>query len=157
MKIRKFTKLDSVPLAKLFYGTIHTVNRSDYAPNQLKAWAPEERDMSDWEKSFENKWVFVACDEFVIAGFGELEPDGHIDRFYISKDFIALGVGRKIYDELEDAALNLGLDKLFVEASITARPFFEKMGFVLLKEQVVSLRGVNFINYAMEKDISGRK
>jgi putative acetyltransferase len=40
---------------------------------------------------------------------------------------------------------------LFTEASITAKPFFQRMGFSVVKEQEVSRRGETFINYAMEK------
>lgn len=50
-------------------------------------------------------------------------------------------------------AQRLGIARLFTEASITARPFFESQGFVVLTEQVVTLRGVDFINYRMEKKI----
>jgi len=151
MEVRKYINSDSIALAKLFYETIHTVNRFDYNQEQLNAWAPVKRDMHDWEKSFENKWVFVAQDELIVTGFGELEPDGHIDRFYTSKDYIAQGVGRKIFNQIESTAITHGISLLFVEASITARLFFEKMGFILIKEQVVRSRCVDFINYLMEK------
>jgi hypothetical protein len=40
---------------------------------------------------------------------------------------------------------------LFTEASITARPFFEAEGFVVLSPQVVISRGVEFVNYRMER------
>jgi len=40
---------------------------------------------------------------------------------------------------------------LFTEASITARPFFEAQGFAVLAPQVVRCRGVEFVNYRMER------
>ena len=36
-------------------------------------------------------------------------------------------------------AQRLGIARLFTEASITARPFFESQGFVVLTEQAVTL------------------
>ena len=151
MKIREYLPSDSQELAKLFYETIHSVNAQDYNEAQLNAWAPRNRDAREWERSFENKWVFIAEEGNNIAGFGELEVSGHIDRFYISRDFISQGVGRKIYNAIENGANNQRIKRLFVEASITARSFFEKMGFKIIKEQIVELRAVNFTNYSMEK------
>jgi putative acetyltransferase len=48
-------------------------------------------------------------------------------------------------------AQRLGLCRLFTEASITARPFFEAHGFTALAPQVVTCRGAEFVNYRMER------
>lgn len=63
------------------------------------------------------------------------------------------GVGKQLYRELEKKALDLGVKKLFVDASITARPFFEKLNFKTIRQQTVELRGVDFMNYRMEKKL----
>ncbi len=39
------------------------------------------------------------------------------------------------------------------EASITAKPFFESQGFLVVKQQEVERRGQKLINFAMEKFI----
>jgi putative acetyltransferase len=52
-------------------------------------------------------------------------------------------------------ARRVGLVRLFTEASITARPFFEARGFTVLAPQVVTLRGVEFVNYRMELLLAG--
>ncbi|WPU63433.1 GNAT family N-acetyltransferase [Peredibacter starrii] len=158
MNIRLYQKSDSLPLAELFFNTIRTVNRSHYSDEQVKAWAPDlsSWDMQGWEKKFENKWVFVAQESDVLAGFGELEPNGHIDRFYIAEHAVGKGVGRLIYAAIEEKAKVQKIERLFVEASITARPFFEKMGFVLVKEQTVGRNNVFFTNFVMEKTVETR-
>lgn len=48
-----------------------------------------------------------------------------------------------------------GLGRIFTEASITARPFFERQGFRVVREQTVSRQGVSMINFVMEKDLPG--
>ncbi|KJG63374.1 acyltransferase, partial [Raoultella planticola] len=40
---------------------------------------------------------------------------------------------------------------LTVDASITAKPCFERHGFRVVEEQQVAVRGETFINYRMEK------
>ncbi|HCL5623841.1 TPA: GNAT family N-acetyltransferase, partial [Kluyvera ascorbata] len=40
---------------------------------------------------------------------------------------------------------------LTVDASITAKACFERLGFVVVAEQEVEARGETFVNYRMEK------
>lgn len=42
--------------------------------------------------------------------------------------------------------------KIITHASITARPFFEKRGYRVVKEQQVNRQGILLINYVMEKE-----
>ena len=44
------------------------------------------------------------------------------------------------------------LEKIITHASITARPFFEKRGYRVVKEQQVNRQGILLINYVMEKE-----
>jgi putative acetyltransferase len=46
------------------------------------------------------------------------------------------------------------LDRLYTEASITARTAFERRGFQIIVEQTVTVRGEAFVNYRMEKSLS---
>ena len=61
------------------------------------------------------------------------------------------GVGARLFNEIEARALELGLTNITTDASITARPFFERRGFQLVKENGIERDGVELINYAMEK------
>jgi putative acetyltransferase len=47
----------------------------------------------------------------------------------------------------------LSVSRLFTEASITAKSFFQRMGFSVVKEQEVTHRGESFVNYVMEKSL----
>lgn len=155
MKVRSFKQSDAKELLVLFFNTIRNVNISDYNQAQVIAWAPDlaEWDIASWERSFQNKFVFVSEENGELLGFGELENDGHIDRFYIHKDHIGQGVGLKLYENIELQAIALKLPKLFVEASITAKPFFQKRGFEIIKEQEVERRGVLLKNFVMHKEL----
>lgn len=154
MQIRKFHNEDSDLLAHLFFQTVRQINIQDYSQIQVEAWAPENRDIEQWRKSFEKKTVFVAEEDGKIVGFGELEPNGHIDRFYVDANWIGKGVGEKIYAEIEHQAITQKTHRLFVEASITAKLFFLRMGFSVLREQSVTIKGVPMNNFVMEKQLS---
>lgn len=153
MKIRSFENQDSEAVARLFYETIRETNIRDYSSAQVQAWAPNDVLLKDWAERSTSRLIYVADDDGVIAGFGELKPSGYIDCFYCHKNYQRCGVGRQIYEVIEAKALNLGLNHLTVEASITAKPFFQRMGFSVVKEQNVSCRGELLINYLMEKTL----
>jgi putative acetyltransferase len=156
MKIRLFEKQDAEKLARLFHETVREINIRDYSRNQVEAWAPDNIYFREWEKICSNRFTYVADDEGVIAGFGELELNGHIDCFYCHKNYQGCGVGRQIYQAIEVKALDLGISRLVTEASITAKPFFQRMGFSIVKEQKITCRGEIFINYVMEKSLEAR-
>ncbi|MGL5063329.1 MAG: GNAT family N-acetyltransferase [Microcoleus sp.] len=153
MRVRTYEIGDTQEIVQLFYDTVHEVNIRDYTKAQVDAWAPADIDVESWTKSLSNKFTFVAEEGGKIAGFGELEANGHVDRFYCHKDFQGKGVGTQILVSIESQAKSLGIQKLFVEASITAKPFFEHKGFRVLKQQEVERRGQKFINFVMEKFI----
>lgn len=154
MDIRLFQENDAEQIARLFHETIREVNIRDYSIEQVQAWAPDNIHFRDWAKACSSKFTFVADDKGIIAGFGELEANGHIDCFYCHKDYQRMGVGSNIYNAIETKAYELGINRLFTEASITAKPFFLRMGFSIIKEQQVEARGQAFINYSMEKFIT---
>ncbi|MEH2179954.1 GNAT family N-acetyltransferase [Nostoc sp.] len=151
MKLRIYEIADTEEIMKLFYDTIHEVNIHDYTQEQVAAWAPANMDIEVWIKSLGSKFTYVAEEQDKIIGFGELEANGHINRFYCHKDFQRKGVGKKILEQIELKANSLGVDKLFTEASITAKPFFESQGFIVIKKQEVERIGQKLINFVMEK------
>jgi putative acetyltransferase len=151
MEVRLFQTQDAEQIARLFHETVREINVRDYSNSQVEAWAPEDIQFRNWVEVCSNRFTYVADDDGVIAGFGELEPNGHIDCFYCHKNYQRCGVGSRIYQAIEAKAYELSLNRLFVEASITAKPFFQRMGFAVVKEQEVMRRGEGFINYAMEK------
>ena len=153
MNIRRFKESDADHIARLFHDTVREVNCKDYSQEQVHAWAPRDLYFRNWAASCTNNYTYVAELGNVITGFAEFEFDGHIDCFYCHKDFQRKGIGRMLYQALENKARALGLSRLFVEASITARPFFLAMGFVQVKKQIVSTRGEQFTNYVMEKKL----
>ena len=154
MKVRRYEIGDTEQIIQLFYNTIHAVNIRDYTKAQVNAWTSVNMDVEVWTNSLKSKFTYVAEKDGKIIGFGELEANGHIDRFYCHKDFQGQGVGTKIFEQIELTARDLKINKLFVEASITAKPFFEKKQFIVVKKQEVERGGQKLINFVMEKDFS---
>jgi len=151
--IRRHNEADLRSLAELFTETVWRVNIRDYSLEQIAAWAPQSPDLDWWRKRVAGLSFWIAELDGCLAGFCGLGPDGHLDLLYTDYRFQRRGVARSLYQQVEADARTAGIRRLFTEASITARPFFEAMGFRVLREQHVELRGVTFRNYAMEKSI----
>lgn len=154
MNIRHATPADAPQIVRIFYDTIHTVNTRDYTAEQVNAWAPSVPDADAWAaRKFPTRTTIVADDNGTIAGFGELQPDGHVDCFYCHHQYQRRGVGTAIMAKIDEHARTLGLPRLFAEVSITARPFFDARGFSVIKQQTIIRLGVALTNFVMEKHL----
>ncbi len=71
--------------------------------------------------------------------------------FFTHADLQGRGVGAAMMAAIRSEAERLGVSRLFAEVSVTARPFFERHGFVVLAEQQVVVRDVAHVNYRMER------
>jgi GNAT superfamily N-acetyltransferase len=153
VRIRAYEARDVREISQLFYETVHAVNRADYSPEQLHAWAPEVPDPALWHAHMQSRCTLVAEEEGEVVAFAELEEDGHLDRFYCRQDRVGQGVGSRLYGAVEHKAREWKLARIFTEASITARPFFERQGFRTVREQIVTRHGIELINFVMEKTL----
>lgn len=151
MLVRDYRRADCSAITRLFYETVHSVNLKDYSEEQIRAWAPAVPDAQTWHSRMIRRCTLVAEEDGQVIAFAELESDGHLDMFYCRNDVIERGVGRQLYLAIETRARGLGLKRIFIEASITARPFFERQGFVVHQRQTVVRRGIEMTNFKMEK------
>ena len=147
MILRKYQPADCKALTELFYDTVHTVNAADYTEEQLNSWAAGNADLEEWNRSLLESYSLVAVKDDVIIGFGNISETGYLDRLFVHKDYQRIGVATAICDKLEEAVQG----KIVTHASITARPFFEKRGYSVIKEQQVERQGIVLENFIMEK------
>lgn len=151
MKIRDYNSDDCKVVADLFYQTVHAVCVNDYTEEQLEVWAPTPIDYKKWQERLDRKKPFLAIVNNAIVGFIELEEGGYIDCFYVDKNFQRKGVGSFLLDYAEELARSRNYDKMYAEVSITAKPFFLKHGFRIIKENVVRVGNQELKNFIMEK------
>lgn len=145
--IREYQPSDCREIAELFYQTVHTVNAKDYPKEQLEVWASGVVDLEKWSRSFLEHYTLVAVEDGKITGFGDIDDTGYLDRLYVHKDYQNMGIATALCDRLEQKVQ----EKITTHASITARPFFEKRGYKLVKEQQVERQGLFLKNFIMEK------
>ncbi len=147
MLIRNYTPSDCRALAELFYHTVHKVNARDYSKEQLDVWADGKVNLEQWNQTLQAHYSIVAVEGDTIAGFGDIDKTGYLDRLYVHKDYQRRGIATAICNELEIMAPK----NIITHASITAKPFFEKRGYKVVREQQVERQGIFLTNYVMEK------
>lgn len=150
-RIRIYQHGDHLAIATIFTRAVHEIGSRDYSPEQCLAWSERRPNPQHWEKRCELKRPFVSLVGDEIAGFLELDPDGHIDCAYVNPDFQRQGIMTSLVKHAEEVALSMGLPRLFVEASIGARFLFERLGFHVLREREVAIGEVKLRNYEMER------
>ncbi len=148
MELRRYESSDCKEVAELFYNTVHIINAKDYTKEQLDVWATQEVDLEKWNQSLQEHYSVVAVDNEIIVGFGDIDKDGYLDRLYVHADYQRKGIATAICKQLEQAVEG----KITTHASITAKPFFEKRGYRVVRKQEVERRGIFLTNFVMEKD-----
>lgn len=149
--IRQYTASDASALTSLFHSSVREIASRDYTASQIREWAPDRIDEMRFGQKCASRPTWVAEVEGRIAGFSDLEPDGHVDMLYVHPEFQRRGVARALLKHIEEVARATALPRLYTEASITARPVFEAVGFQTIVPQAATIRGVSMMNYRMEK------
>ena len=108
--------------------------RSHYTSEELESWAKPKEPQS-YDDAIRTKQCYVASVNNVIVGFGVLNQlRSEIEAVYVSPDGKGQGTGMKIISALEKKALELGLRKLTLNASLNAVDFYKRAGFEALEE-----------------------
>lgn len=152
--VRPYNRDDSESTLALFLAAITETASADYSAEQIDAWAaPQDRDLDDWDAAMQARGSFVATIDAELAGFSDVSHDGYVDMMFVAPTFARRGVARMLLATGEKLAREWGVGELSADVSITARPFFESQGFVVVAEQRPVRRGVSLTNFKMRKPL----
>jgi putative acetyltransferase len=147
--LRRYVTEDLDAVVTVFQRAIREVASRDYDPAQIAAWSKvDKRSWRPWRLT-RPTWVAMLGEK--VIGFSDLEAEGHLDMMFVHPEHQTMGVASLLLAQVEAAAREQGIERIFTEASITARPFFEKRGFELEAEQQVAKDDETFVNYRMFK------
>lgn len=154
MIIRQANADDLEEILNLFVDTINNTCKNDYTKEQIEVWTSSVQNEKKWESKIRTQYFIVAELNKEIVGFGSLENENYIDLIYVHKDHLRKGIANQILDSLKNKAQEYGNKNLTSDVSETARPFFERNGFSVVKENEFDLRGVVISNYRMINNAS---
>ena len=151
--VKRYEPSDARATIEIFLRAVREVASKDYSPEQVAAWAKVD-DAGVWAQYRASRPTWLAVDGSTPIGFTDLKPDGCLDMMFVSPDYQGKGVASLLLGTVERAAREQGLQRIFTEASLTARPFFERRGFIILAAQQVEKRGQILSNFLMEKTLA---
>ena len=149
--VRPALESDFGAIGGVFHEAVRQIARRDYTDEQVRAWSPGQLDAAHWQRRTAKLEVRVAVLESVVAGFIGFSHSGHIDLLFVRPEFVRRGIARALLLEAENSLGPLGVETAWTEAGLTARGFFQAMGYGTVREQTVCCGGVELRNYRMEK------
>ena len=150
--IHPLTELDIPEMRELFRTTVLTVNSKDYTKEEVEDWTSCGDSVAHWKNLLaKNDYVGAIDRQGKIIGFSSVNAEGYLHSMFVHKDQQGKGVATLLLSEVEKIARKYDVHKINVEASITARPFFEKHGYKVVKEQKAKANRLWLTNYVMEK------
>lgn len=153
INIRPATPDDQEVVTSLFRDTILDINTQDYSEKQVNAWAARYEKTHRWSDRIKHQHFLVAEQKGKIIGFGSATADGYIDTLFVHKNHQGKNVGTTILQHLITYLKKQGINEAHLDASLTARDFFAKNGFRMIRPQQKVIDGVVFVNFAMVKNL----
>ncbi|WP_443939303.1 GNAT family N-acetyltransferase [Pedobacter sp. MW01-1-1] len=151
--VRQGQTNDLTELQKLFVETVKTICTADYDEQQIEVWTSGVDNKQRWGEIMTKQFVLVAQHADRIVGFATLDNGNYIDLLYVHKDHQRQGIAQRLLDDITTEARRLKQMRLTSDVSKTARLFFEKNGFSVLREQTVNRKGIKLTNYKMIKSL----
>ena len=150
--IRAALQSDAVELKKLFQNTVLAINRRDYSQAEVEDWASCGDDLSNIEDMIKTHYFIVAVNQqSEIVGFSSITPQGYLHSMFVHKDFQGEGIATILLNEIEQYAITNGIMRITSEVCLTARPFFEKKGYIVEEEQKRKANQLSLTNFWMAK------
>jgi putative acetyltransferase len=154
LAMRPLLPADVPLLAEIFRASIEELAADDYSEAQQEAWAAAADDEEEFGARLAGELTLVATLGGAAIGFASLADNSRIDMLYVHPAASGQGAGAMLCDALEKLAAARGIKELSVDASDTARGFFERRGFVAKTRNSVSLGNEWLANTTMVKPLA---
>ncbi|MGC2712623.1 MAG: GNAT family N-acetyltransferase [Pseudolabrys sp.] len=157
LALRPFLPADAPLLREIFRDSIEELTSDDYTEAQQEVWASVADNVADFGKKLSARLTLVATMEGSPVGFASLEGKDRIDMLYVHPAATGQGVGAMLVDALEKLASSRGEVKIVVDASDSARGFFEKRGYVAQQRNTVLVGDEWLANTTLHKQLAAKR
>jgi putative acetyltransferase len=151
--IRPLVADDYRAVGRIFFCAVHEGTRSAYTYVQRLAWGGETIDLDRWKARVKTLSGFVAEADSEPVGVITIDQTGYVALAYVLPSATQQGVGTALLSAAERWAKDKGATRLATEASLIARPFFLKNGWLVLEEEHVERNNVILTRFKMHKDL----
>ena len=141
-------------LAEIRLSAIEELTAEDYDEAQRRAWADLADDEEALGEALKKGLSLVALIGGAPVGFIVLADGGVIDQLYVHPAVARTGVASALCDAVEKLARARKVQNLVVDASDTAKPLFEKLGFAAQRRNTIPAGDVWLGNTTMTKKLA---
>lgn len=151
-KIRLLEEKDIPEMQQLFRSTVLSINTKDYTEEEVEDWA-SCGDNTEHLKDLlsHNHFVGAFDEDDYMVGFSSMNKEGYLHSMFVHKDWQGRGVATQLLSEVEHVAKQYGVTEITSEVSLTAKPFFEKKGYEVIKVQKHRANKLELTNFVMRK------
>ena len=143
---------DIPEMQELFRSTVLNVNIRHYTQEEVEDWASCGDSVEHLKELLSHNHFIGAFDEAGrMVGFSSMNKDGYLHSMFVHKDWQGKGVATQLLSEVERIAKQLEVAEITSEVSLTARPFFEKKGYEIVKIQKYRANKLELTNFVMRK------
>jgi len=137
--LRPFLPSDARRCIEIFRASIEELASEDYDQDQREAWSARADDATAFAERLSESLTLIASLDGSSVGFASLKGLAVLDMIYVDPDFARRGVGAALIDALVRIAEARGAAHVSVDASDSARPLFERHGFVAQRRNLVAV------------------
>lgn len=153
--IRRAKHEDAEGIIHSHVTSIRELCSKDYTFEQIEAWAGRKFRAPLWHQAIDRDFVWVVEKDSHVRGFGHLaimdEENGELMGLYFTPEICGQGLARKLFKEILKVAREHNLNRINLYATITARSFYENLGFVQSdSDTTIEMRGVPIPCYPMQ-------
>lgn len=150
MYVREFKVSDAAEAARMHRNTIRFVNSKNYPQKQIEVWACRTS-AKRFRDSINMFFRFVAVEKGKIVGYADFKKDGELAGLYVHKNYQGRGVGFLLLKKIEKSARKKYIKKLFCYSTITAKDFYKKHGYRIIKKTKFPIKNQKLTVYKMSK------
>jgi putative acetyltransferase len=144
-KVRELQPDEVRTFLEVHHTAVRVTAAADYPAEVIEAWAPlpiTDAVVQQVRNSHEGEIRLAAILDGEIIGIGALVPQNHeVRACYVSPEHGGLGAGRALVEAIEHIAQQRGLTYLAMASSITAEPFYLRLGYNVVSRGDHTLRG----------------
>jgi putative acetyltransferase len=152
--LRPYLASDLPLLSEIRFAAIEQLTVEDYDEAQRRAWTSAADDVEAFAQTLEKGLTLVALIGGGPVGFIALQDGGLIDQLYVHPSVARTGVASALIDAIEKLAATRGTAILVADTSDTAKPLFEKRGFVADRRNTIEIDGEYLGNTRMTKALA---
>lgn len=137
MKIRRAVPADAEACWSIRNLSIREGCQSSYEPRVLAAWTPESMPENYRKVIAENPFFVVEMQDGRLAASGYLDlSSGSVEAIFTLPEFFGRGLASMIIAAIKSEAVKHHFSELTLSSTPNAQAFYEKQGFMVVKESV---------------------